>query len=194
MLLSSLGNVSTALYNYWLTLPPVLGTMWAYQSNHSELYIYGQLSLYVGTAYVATTLSVNLLVTSLIITRLLLYRRAALKALPAGHTNQYVSIVTIVVESILLYSFFAIAFIVTYALDNPMNRVFVYMGSAFQVRRPLVIQTRCNGATAFAANRGLHDYIKSRARTRVDIQHAGIEHGIFTDTFQPTGFHHPRRR
>ena len=119
--------------------------MWAYQSNHSELYIYGQLSLYVGTAYVATTLSVNLLVTSLIITRLLLYRKAALKVLPAHHTNQYISVITIVVESVFLYSFFTIAFIITYALDNPMNRVFVFMGSAFQVRGPLVIQTRCNG-------------------------------------------------
>ena len=113
--------------------------MWAYQSNHSRLYIYGQLSLYVGTAYVATTLSVNLLVTSLIITRLLLYRKAVLKALPADHTKQYISVATIIVESILLYSFFVVAFIITYALDNPMNRVFIYMGSAFQVRGPSVV-------------------------------------------------------
>ena len=115
--------------------------MWAYQSNHSGLYVYDQISLYVGTAYVATTLCVNLLVTSLIITRLLLYRKAALKALSADHTKQYISVATIVVESILLYSLFAIALIITYALGNPMNRVFVYMGSAFQVRGAFVIQT-----------------------------------------------------
>jgi hypothetical protein len=118
--------------------------MWAYQSNRSGLYIYDQLSINIGTAYVATTLSINLLVTSLIITRLLLYRKEVSKTLPAYHTKQYLSVAAIVVESALLYSIFSLAFIITYALHNPMNRVFVYMGSACQVRKPSVTSTECN--------------------------------------------------
>ena len=108
--------------------------MWAYQSSRPGLSLYSQLSVKIGTAYYATSLGVNLLLTILIITRLLLYRKAVLKSLPAGYTKHYVSVATIIVESVLLYSIFALAFIITYALNNPMNQIFLYMGSACQVR------------------------------------------------------------
>ncbi|KAF8644102.1 hypothetical protein AX14_009497 [Amanita brunnescens Koide BX004] len=126
--------------------------MWAYQSNRSGLYIYDQLSINIGTAYVATTLSINLLVTSLIITRLLLYRKEVSKTLPAYHTKQYLSVAAIVVESALLYSIFSLAFIITYALHNPMNRVFVYMGSACQQIAGYMIVLRVAQGRAWTSN------------------------------------------
>lgn len=86
------------------------------------------------------TLSLNLLLTFLIITRLLLYRRAVMNALPTDYTMHYLSLATIVVESVLLYSLFGVAFIVTYVLDNPLYRIFLYTAAACQVRtRPFVI-------------------------------------------------------
>ena len=110
--------------------------MWAYQSSRPGLSLYSQLSIEIGTAYYVTSLGVNLLLTILIITRLLLYRRAVLKSLPAGYTKHYISVATIVVESVFFYSVFALAFIITYALKIPMNQIFMYMGSACQVRIP----------------------------------------------------------
>ena len=166
--------------------------MWAYQSSRPGDSLYGQLPVDVGTAYYVTSLGVNLLLTTLIILRLCLHRRAVLTALPADYTKHYLSVATIVVESVLLYSIFALAFITTYALNNPMNQVFMYLGSACQARKPPVICAGCNCAIAFAANRGLYDHIKSRARTRVVVKYADFRGSIYQYTFQPTGPHQPR--
>ena len=117
----------------------MLGVLWTYQSSQPGLSLYSQLPLHIGTAYYVTSLGVNILLTALIILRLLLHRRAVLRILPSDYTKHYVSVATIVVESVLFYSIFALAFIITYAINNPMNQVFMYMGSACQVRRPPVI-------------------------------------------------------
>jgi hypothetical protein len=117
----------------------VLGVLWTYQSSQPGLSLYSTLPLDIGTAYYATSLGVNILLTALIILRLLLHRRAVLRILPADYTKNYLSVTAIVVESVVLYSIFALAFIITYAINNPMNQVFMYMGSACQVRIALVI-------------------------------------------------------
>ena len=96
--------------------------------------MYSQLAVDVGTAYYVTSLGVNVVLTALIILRLVHLRTVVLRILPANYTKHYMSVVTIVVESVLVYSIFALAFIITYALNNPMNQVFLYMGSACQVR------------------------------------------------------------
>lgn len=163
--------------------------MWAYQSIRPGDSLYSHLPIDVGTAYYVTSLGVNLLLTALIILRLLLYRRAVLRTLPADYTKHYLSVATIVIESVLLYSVFALAFIVTYVLNNPMNQVFMYMSSACQVHRPPVICAWCNCVIAFTANRGLYDYIKSCTRTRVVIRYAGFWDGIDQYTFQSAGAH-----
>ncbi|KAF8690389.1 hypothetical protein AX14_002949 [Amanita brunnescens Koide BX004] len=130
----------------------VLGVMWAYLSSRPGLSLYSKLPLAIGTAYYVTSLGVNLLLTILIITRLLLYRRAVSKSLPAGYTNHYLSVATIVVESVLLYSIFALAFIITYALNNPMNQIFMYMGSACQQIAGYMIILRVAQGRAWTSN------------------------------------------
>ncbi|KAF8342482.1 hypothetical protein F5887DRAFT_887257 [Amanita rubescens] len=110
----------------------VLGVMWTYQSSQPGLSMYSQLAVDVGTAYYVTSLGVNVVLTALIILRLVHLRTVVLRILPADYTKHYMSVVTIVVESVLVYSIFALAFIITYALNNPMNQVFLYMGSACQ--------------------------------------------------------------
>lgn len=110
--------------------------MWSYQSLRPGDSLYSNLPIDLGTAYYVTSLGVNLLLTTLIILRLLLYRRTVSRTLPEDYTKHYLSVATIVVESVLLYSVFALAFIITYVLNNPMNQVFMYMGSACQVHRP----------------------------------------------------------
>lgn len=145
--------------------------MWAYQSSRPGLSMYSRLAIDVGTAYYITSLSVNVVLTILIIVRLVHLRTVVLRILPADYTKHYTSMVTIVVESVLLYSIFALPFIITYVLNNPMNQVFMYMGSTCQVCISWLSCTEVN--VAFAANCGLYHYIESCPRTGVDIRYTG---------------------
>ena len=73
--------------------------------------------------------------TVLIVVRLLIYRRTAMRSLGAltEHARDYTSLVTIVIESASLYSVFAILFLVTYAVHNPMNQIFLGPANFVQV-------------------------------------------------------------
>ncbi|KAF8697250.1 hypothetical protein AX14_001415 [Amanita brunnescens Koide BX004] len=130
----------------------VLGLMWTYQSSQPGLSLYSQLPLDIGTAYYATSLGVNVLLTALIILRLLLHRRAVLRILPADYTKHYLSVTTIVVESVMFYSIFALGFIITYAIDNPINQVFMYLGSACQQISGYMIILRVAQGRAWTSN------------------------------------------
>ena len=148
----------------------MLGIIWAYQSSRPGLEsMYSHLAIDIGTAYYVTSLGVNVVLTTLIILRLVHLRTVVLKILPADYTKHYMSAVTIVVESVLVYSIFALAFIITYALDNPMNQVFLYMGSGCQVRISWLSYKEVN--IAFAANCRIYDYIESCPRTGVDVRY-----------------------
>lgn len=96
--------------------------------------MYSTVPLAVGTAYYVASLCANVFLTTLIIVRLLLHRKVVSEVLPEGYAKQYSSIAAIVVESALLYSIFALAFVISYALNNPINQVFMSLGSACQVR------------------------------------------------------------
>lgn len=168
--------------------------MWAYRIRQSGLSLYSRLSLAVGIGYSVSSLGANILLTILIIVRLLLYRRSVMKALPVDYTKHYLSLATIVIESVLPYSLFGAGFIITYAINNPLYRIFLYLSSTCQVRRPPVICTWYNCAIALSANRGFYDYIKSRSRTRVDYEYASFGNDIYQCTFQSAGLLHPRHR
>jgi hypothetical protein len=86
-----------------------------------------------GTSYYIISLSVNIMITVLITIRLLWYRRIVTESLSAEHAKQYLSLAAILVESAALYSVFALIFIVTYAINNPLNQIFMGVASAAQV-------------------------------------------------------------
>ncbi|KAK2461395.1 hypothetical protein APHAL10511_005858 [Amanita phalloides] len=109
-----------------------LGTIWILQSSQPGLSLYSSAPIAFGTAYYVTSLSVNILVTLLITLRLLLHRQAVLESLPPEHADHYISVATIVVESAALYSVFALAFIISYAINNPINQIFMSLGSSCQ--------------------------------------------------------------
>jgi hypothetical protein len=111
-----------------------MGTLWTLQSSQPGLSLYSALPLAYGTSYYAISLGVNIILTILITVRLLLYRRIVLGVLPEDHAREYVSLLTIVVESASLYSVFAIIFLVTYATNHPVNAVFLTVASFTQVR------------------------------------------------------------
>ncbi|KAG6911289.1 hypothetical protein DXG01_002128 [Tephrocybe rancida] len=109
-----------------------MGTLWTLQSSQPGLSMYSALPQAFGTAYYITSLSVNILLTILITVRLLLYRRKVLSTLPSEHGAHYVSLVTIMVESAALYSLLAFIFVVTYAINNPLNQIFLGAASSGQ--------------------------------------------------------------
>ncbi|KAG6911288.1 hypothetical protein DXG01_002127 [Tephrocybe rancida] len=110
----------------------VMGTLWTLQSSQPGLSLYSALPVAYGTSYYAISLSVNIILTLLITLRLLLYRRTVMKSLPEDHAREYVSLLTIIVESASLYSIFALIFLITYAINTPVNSVFLTVASFTQ--------------------------------------------------------------
>ena len=111
----------------------VMGTLWTVESSKPGLSFYSALPLAYGTAYYAISLGSNIIMTVLIIVRLLIYRRTIVLDLSTKHASDYTSLATIIIESASLYSVFAILFLITYALNNPMNQVFLSLANSAQV-------------------------------------------------------------
>ncbi|KAJ3528586.1 hypothetical protein NM688_g7979 [Phlebia brevispora] len=109
-----------------------MGVLWTLQSSQPGLSFYSALPLAYGTSYYAISLSINILLTVLIMIRLYQYRRAVLSSLPAEHAKHYLSLATVLIESATLYSVFALLFLVTYAIDNPINEVCLGIAQATQ--------------------------------------------------------------
>ena len=108
-----------------------LGVVWIFQSSRRSLY--SSVAIDFGTAYYMSSLGVNILVTILITTRLVLHRREIVDILPPEHAACYLSMTSIIIESAALYSVTALVFIISYALDNPINQIFLSLASACQV-------------------------------------------------------------
>ena len=111
-----------------------LGTIWTLRSTEPGPSLHISVPMAFGTAYYVTSLGVNILVTILITIRLVFYRRSIMDTLPPEHAAQYLSVDTILIESAALYSIFALGFIISYSVNNPMNQVFMSLASTCQVR------------------------------------------------------------
>lgn len=110
-----------------------MGILWVYGSSHPGLSLYSKQPRAYGTAYYAISFGTNVFLTALIVVRLLLYRRSHAAYIPKEHASQYLSIAALFVESAALYSVFAIAFLLTYAFDAPINQVWLGFAQAAQV-------------------------------------------------------------
>ncbi|GLB43554.1 hypothetical protein LshimejAT787_1400660 [Lyophyllum shimeji] len=152
-----------------------MGALWTLQSSQPGLSLYSALPLAYGTSYLSISLGVNIILTILITVRLLLYRRTVMKTLPEDHAREYVSLVTIVVESASLYSIFALIFLVTYAINHPVNSVFLAVASfTQQIANYLIIYRLAQGRA------WRRDTLNNQSSTAVDFARSGHIHDTKT--------------
>ncbi|KAJ7929590.1 hypothetical protein B0H13DRAFT_1596114 [Mycena leptocephala] len=126
-----------------------MGTLWTLESSQPTLSMYSALPLAYGTSYYAISLSANIILTLLIIGRLVSYRRTLIQSLPAESANHYISLAAVIIESAALYSVFAILFLITYAVNNPTNQVWLAVASACQQIANLLIIYRLADGSAW---------------------------------------------
>ncbi|KDR85778.1 hypothetical protein GALMADRAFT_53579 [Galerina marginata CBS 339.88] len=110
----------------------VMGTLWTLESSQPGLSLYSALPMAFGTSYYVISLSVNIILTILITARLFMYRRRVVATLTTDHGSHYFSLATIIVESAAIYSVFALMFIISYAVNNPINQIFLAVASSAQ--------------------------------------------------------------
>lgn len=111
-----------------------IGTIWVLQSSQPGLSFYSKIPLAFGTAYYSLSIGMNVFLTLLITGKLLLYRHR-FKNTSTSSTDPvqfYTSLLTIFVESAALYSTFAICFLISYGINNPINQVFLSFTTAAQ--------------------------------------------------------------
>ncbi|TFY54781.1 hypothetical protein EVJ58_g8656 [Rhodofomes roseus] len=97
-------------------------------------------------SYYVISLAANILVSLLIAGRLLVYRRRILAVLGVPHASLYANIATIVVESAVLYSAFAITFLVTFGLGVEVADFFLnYVNSIQAICSYLIIYRVAKG-------------------------------------------------
>lgn len=87
--------------------------------------------------YLSLTLFLNIVVTSMIVFRLLQHRRKARKSLGSCHGTLYTSVATMVVESAALYSVFLLVFLIFFAIDHPLQFLFLQILGEIQVNDSL---------------------------------------------------------
>ncbi|OJT08330.1 hypothetical protein TRAPUB_782 [Trametes pubescens] len=154
----------------------VMGTLWTLQSSHPGLSLYSKQPLAYGTAYYTISLGVNVILTALIIARLLAYRRTHLAHLPAAHAQQYLSLAALIIESAALYSAFAIAFLVSYAMNAPINQIWLGFASGAQPIATYLIIYRVADGTAWTKD------TMDQTLTSMNFHQAGLPMGVSKGT------------
>ncbi|KAF8169842.1 hypothetical protein K438DRAFT_2024569 [Mycena galopus ATCC 62051] len=126
-----------------------MGTLWTLESSQPDLSLYSALPMAYGTGYYALSLGSNIILTLLIIGRLVAYRRTLLESFPADFATHYISLATVIIESAALYTLFAALFLITYAINDPTNQVWLAVASGCQQIANLLIIYRLADGSAW---------------------------------------------
>ncbi|TFY68025.1 hypothetical protein EVJ58_g1262 [Rhodofomes roseus] len=98
-------------------------------SSNSTPFLVANITL----SFYVISLAANIIVTILIAGRLLVYRHRIQSVLGAHHATFYANIATILVESAVLYSAFALTFLITFGMNNPVADFFINYVNSVQV-------------------------------------------------------------
>ncbi|KAM5533527.1 hypothetical protein V8D89_012806 [Ganoderma adspersum] len=128
----------------------VMGALWTIESTRPGQSLYDKVPRAFGVAYFSLSLGVNVILTTLIVARLLAFRRANVAFLPPDHAEQYLSLAALIIESAALYSLFAVAFLISYGLNKPVNQVLIGFAQAAQQVATYLIIYRVADGTAWS--------------------------------------------
>ena len=109
---------------------PVLGVLFLVQISFTSIFGATNFTL----AFWCFSLALNIVATIVIVARLFVYRRRLSTVLGKGYVSQYTGIMSMVVESELLYTAFMILYIVPFVRGNSLTNVFVQGPALVQVR------------------------------------------------------------
>jgi len=129
-----------------------IGTIWVLQSSQPGLSFYSKIPRAFGVIYYSLSIGMNVVLTLLITGKLLVYRHRFKTTSTSGSPDPvqfYTSLLTIFIESAALYSTFAICFLVSYAINNPINQVFLVFTTAAQQISAYLIAYRLAAGTAW---------------------------------------------
>ncbi len=118
----------------------------------------------------------NVILAALIIARLLAYRRTHLAHLPAANALHYLSLAALIIESAALYSAFAIAFLVSYAMNAPINQIWLGFASGAQPIATYLIIYRVADGTAWTKD------TMDQTLTSMNFHQAGLPMGVSKGT------------
>ncbi|KAJ7287015.1 hypothetical protein C8J57DRAFT_1049780 [Mycena rebaudengoi] len=168
----------------------VMGTLWTLQSSKPTLSMYSALPQAYGTAYYSISLGANVIITVLIIGRLVAYRKSFVESVAPELARHYISLAAVFVESAALYSVFAILFLVTYAVNDPTNQIWLGVASGAQQIANLFIIYRLAEGNAWRKDTltsrlpSLHFTTDRGATTNISSLHAEP----FSQSDQPNDF------
>ncbi|ESK84741.1 hypothetical protein Moror_578 [Moniliophthora roreri MCA 2997] len=114
----------------------VFGLLWLIQISATSPWVAEfNFTLY----YFWSSFVLNVTMTIAIVARLMVYRYRIAKVMGNKHGRQYTSIASMIIESSLLYTSFQLVFIITFALNNPIQPLFLQPLSQVQCISPLLI-------------------------------------------------------
>jgi len=102
-------------------------------STVSPVGFFSQTTVNFGLPYFAVSLALNIILTILIVVRMLSQRNKGRLIFGEEYGNHYTSVSTIFIESAALYCLFAILLLITYALGNPINQIWLGISPAMQM-------------------------------------------------------------
>jgi len=141
--------IATAFPFLMLLASFVLGILWVLQSSQPGLSLYSKVPVAFGISYYTLSIGVNIILTFLITIRLLIYRRRFKATSTEAPVQVYTSLLTIFIESAALYSVFSICYLVTYAIGNSINNVFIGFTTGAQQISAFLIVYRLAAGTAW---------------------------------------------
>ncbi|EIN04127.1 hypothetical protein PUNSTDRAFT_76736 [Punctularia strigosozonata HHB-11173 SS5] len=136
----------TAIPGVFYTVSVVMSCLLLSQIAEPGDNIWKQLSVKFALTYWCISIGATLLLTTLIVVRLLYMRYKLRKVMGPHHRSPYLSISTILVESAFLYCAVGLAFIITYARNDPAQNIFLpVLGQVQSIAPLLIIMRTCQG-------------------------------------------------
>lgn len=116
-----------------IVLPTVMSCFFAMQTV-SPAGFFSQSTVNFGLTYFAISLSLNILLTIMIIVRMWAQKVKSRAIFGEEYGQHYTSVSTMFVESAALYCLFSILLLITYAMNHPINQIWLGISPAVQVR------------------------------------------------------------